>query len=1469
MSDSECHPKALGGIFRAAQEPDSSGNSLTAKGCYGITTLSSDKEKNFSQTLSYSLSGGNDKCLSHFDSSNKFKGDGNLHTYAGDRPLDLSVKKQDLTEFTSLSSAVPTIFTLTGDNIFKIPLSPELRQSSSGYKNDKLVKAVSKTFEFSHQAPFLSSQPSVFQCKYHLFARPTQKAHSKRNRPQSRASSTINQLSPQKGKGNHKNKPPMMEPQTPQKQARVETEPINIVPHMIKDEPEESIDQFQNTVHTSSLESPKWYQNFSSVPSNHDCDRLNVTAKAAKELHGHQLYSFPDSSTDSSKHYHYSDSDLTRQFPSASVSNQRTFQRASNMFDTTFGEVNIKQDNTIDSSQHVPSIHLNESKDGSLCQVCGDQAAGFYCGAYICEACKKFFIRASKLKQMKYICLKQKNCVITKETRVHCQYCRFHKCLSLQMCYHKDGQKGGDKGNVQEIPCRVCSAPSSGFHFGALTCEGCKGFFRRMVNEREPGTYTCGKGGKCEVNSMTRNMCKACRYAKCIQIGMCIEASRIGRQPNAVKHAISLEVKKQAAQRESSQERKETKPQNPVNLDEDSNTTTYSFDGHVMKQCASGKGEKMMTVEQAHNHWNERKGQSRGIDQRRNFHYYGWREMRENDIASSSTESLDLVGRTDLSVTSFEAAEYCGANVRGREQKRERFSAIDTQRTNELSAQCYSESIERPCHSINAGISGCDYAYMSGQSSPQVPEPIRHHAYPSSEIQRQHSPHNNMSHFSVERNEVPTQAYRSKAIPIKPNMTTSPLLGSRGLHRERRFSEDLELINLNISMHSDDDVSQWNRGHSYQGQRVLGMEFSGSLPSSWDSTNVYNHQGFGKHPLEYTVKQGPVHTVPLCSPRSEHPSSSLASWEQNQGFTQEESINKDFPIASERSDQQAYYSQDCFKNFGGDIQMDDQSSLGDQHHVQQRNNSYNTYQSQETLPSLNLFHDKGSSPSYRKFNISYDSHAQGFVNPGMIGQSNNYNEEERNHFSESQSTVTVNRKHQTGSSFNDRNRYDFWEADNVSNKDERPFKTPSSIDMRSRSPSPCNKVRAYENENNRSRNQNTNRSSNSSHMQGLTASSCKDVGSKEHEGSESPSVLNSTWKQEGRSVIPYENSLKHRHGSRRSRNPSPYSRGKQSYDINDIGRIAPKSNHSSRNGSLERSGPTFDIDNKSSLSLTNSDPSTELANQSISSRSASVNIEDCNVAAPSVSNPQQMSSSSPSLWNFTNSYLDKEMEICAKILKSISLAEQAKQDTYDAERLKDMESAWELMMDHFNFHAKVMVRYAKKAPGFRDLKLDDQVKLLSGATYNLVLLNHTRSYEPQTGFYNYFNMTKRNWMKILEYCPEFAVLHTHFKHCGIMAKGINLSEKEYAYMSTMILLDDECEGLEESYKVKELRDIFMSAFQDYEIENFPNGSLRLGQMLLRLSEFSQFSMQHNMAVLQVMTKHPTLVIPQLYAEMYS
>ena len=39
------------------------------------------------------------------------------------------------------------------------------------------------------------------------------------------------------------------------------------------------------------------------------------------------------------------------------------------------------------------------------------------------------------------------------------------------------GQKNSlikEESGISNIPCQVCNAPSSGFHFGALTCEGCK-----------------------------------------------------------------------------------------------------------------------------------------------------------------------------------------------------------------------------------------------------------------------------------------------------------------------------------------------------------------------------------------------------------------------------------------------------------------------------------------------------------------------------------------------------------------------------------------------------------------------------------------------------------------------------------------------------------------------------------------------------------------------------------------------------------------------------------------------------------------------------------------------------------------------------------------------------------------------------------------------------------------------------------
>ncbi|KAK6182511.1 hypothetical protein SNE40_010184 [Patella caerulea] len=192
-----------------------------------------------------------------------------------------------------------------------------------------------------------------------------------------------------------------------------------------------------------------------------------------------------------------------------------------------------------------PNSLIKFEKNSTVCEVCDDKAAGFYCGAFICEACKKFFLRAAKLQKVSYMCLKERNCKITKENRVQCQYCRYMKCVSLKMFCPGDNP---DKIGKTNLPCQVCSAASSGFHFGAITCEGCKGFFRRMARERNSNAYICSRQRNCRVTQTTRNSCKACRYQRCMEAGMSVTCCRIGRQPNAVKHALSIAIKDQSLQ---------------------------------------------------------------------------------------------------------------------------------------------------------------------------------------------------------------------------------------------------------------------------------------------------------------------------------------------------------------------------------------------------------------------------------------------------------------------------------------------------------------------------------------------------------------------------------------------------------------------------------------------------------------------------------------------------------------------------------------------------------------------------------------------------------------------------------------------------------------------------------------------------------------------------------------------------------
>nr|ADQ43371.1 ecdysone receptor isoform [Nezara viridula] len=79
-------------------------------------------------------------------------------------------------------------------------------------------------------------------------------------------------------------------------------------------------------------------------------------------------------------------------------------------------------------------------------------------------------------------------------------------------------KKKGSAARQQEELCLVCGDRASGYHYNALTCEGCKGFFRRSITKN--AVYQCKYGNNCEIDMYMRRKCQECRLKKCLSVGM-------------------------------------------------------------------------------------------------------------------------------------------------------------------------------------------------------------------------------------------------------------------------------------------------------------------------------------------------------------------------------------------------------------------------------------------------------------------------------------------------------------------------------------------------------------------------------------------------------------------------------------------------------------------------------------------------------------------------------------------------------------------------------------------------------------------------------------------------------------------------------------------------------------------------------------------------------------------------------------
>ncbi|XP_073845003.1 nuclear hormone receptor 3 ROR-beta isoform X2 [Musca autumnalis] len=117
---------------------------------------------------------------------------------------------------------------------------------------------------------------------------------------------------------------------------------------------------------------------------------------------------------------------------------------------------------------------------------------------------------------------------------------------SKEAVYSGPSTSGAMTAQIEIIPCKVCGDKSSGVHYGVITCEGCKGFFRR--SQSSVVNYQCPRNKQCVVDRVNRNRCQYCRLQKCLKLGMSRDAVKFGRMSKKQREKVEDEVRFHRAQ---------------------------------------------------------------------------------------------------------------------------------------------------------------------------------------------------------------------------------------------------------------------------------------------------------------------------------------------------------------------------------------------------------------------------------------------------------------------------------------------------------------------------------------------------------------------------------------------------------------------------------------------------------------------------------------------------------------------------------------------------------------------------------------------------------------------------------------------------------------------------------------------------------------------------------------------------------
>ncbi|XP_022816980.1 probable nuclear hormone receptor HR3 isoform X8 [Spodoptera litura] len=139
----------------------------------------------------------------------------------------------------------------------------------------------------------------------------------------------------------------------------------------------------------------------------------------------------------------------------------------------------------------------------------------------------------------------------------------------------QQSQQPHTSAQIEIIPCKVCGDKSSGVHYGVITCEGCKGFFRR--SQSTVVNYQCPRNKACVVDRVNRNRCQYCRLQKCLKLGMSRDAVKFGRMSKKQREKVEDEVRFHRAQMRA---QTDTAPDSVYDAQQQTPSSSDQFHGH-------------------------------------------------------------------------------------------------------------------------------------------------------------------------------------------------------------------------------------------------------------------------------------------------------------------------------------------------------------------------------------------------------------------------------------------------------------------------------------------------------------------------------------------------------------------------------------------------------------------------------------------------------------------------------------------------------------------------------------------------------------------------------------------------------------------------------------------------------------------------------------------------------------------------